>query len=250
MQPSRLAGEKGRCGAASFPETHWSVVVAAGQKTTTRSREALSALCKAYWYPLYAYVRRREPNVQDAQDLTQEFFARLLEKGYVRSADRHRGRFRSFLLAALNHFLTNEWHRARAQKRGSGETLLTLDFAEESRRVAMHLQELSPEALYEQQWAMNLLDRVLARLREEYVVANKENLFEELKGGLTGGATQASYKAIAARIGLSEGAVKTAAHRLRKRYAARLQEEIAQTVADPEDVEDEIRHLLAAFDPR
>ncbi|MBV9126332.1 MAG: sigma-70 family RNA polymerase sigma factor, partial [Planctomycetes bacterium] len=173
-------------GSGRFATTRWSVVLAAGRCASPDSQVALTALCETYWYPLYAFVRRRGYRAEDAQDLTQEFFARLLEKGSLRAADRERGKFRSFLLSSFQHFLTQEWDRAHAQKRGGGRTLLSLDLAVGENRY--HLEpahELTPERIYERRWALVLIDRALARLRDEFAAAGKQQLFDPLKGSLT-----------------------------------------------------------------
>jgi RNA polymerase sigma factor (sigma-70 family) len=219
--------------ARQFASTRWSLVVAAGQRNLPESEAALASLCRLYWYPLYAYARRHLPNVEDAQDLTQEFFARLLERDYLRQADRQRGRFRSFLLTAFKHFLTKEQERANAQKRGGGRKLLPLDFPSGEQRYQREpSHEATAEALYERGWALTLLQQALARLREEQTGAGKERLFECLKGTLTGG--------------MSGEAIKVTVHRLRRRYGELLRAEIAQTVTTAEEIEDELRDLFAA----
>jgi RNA polymerase sigma-70 factor (ECF subfamily) len=205
-------------------------------------------LCEAYWYPLYAYVRRRVPTTDEAQDLTQEFFVTLLEKNYLAVAQPQRGRFRAFLLTSLKHFLANEWDKAKAQKRGGPRKPVSLDFdAGESRYRLEPADELTPERLYEKQWTLTLLDRVLSRLREEFVAAGKREHFEQLKAFLAGGNTSVSYTETARELGISEGAAKVAAHRLRQRYRQLLRSEIAHTVAEPGDVDDEIRHLFESL---
>jgi RNA polymerase sigma-70 factor (ECF subfamily) len=200
-----------------------------------------------YWYPLYAYARRHLPSAHDAQDLTQAFFVQLLEKDYLQAADPKRGKFRSFLLTAFKHFLSKERERATAQKRGGGRSLLSLDFeVGESRYHREPVDQQTPESLYERGWALAILEQTLARLRQELANAGKEKLFECLKGALAGEGLQASYAQIAEQLGMSEQAVKVAAHRLRRRYQELLRAEIAQTVASPEEVEDELRDLFAA----
>jgi RNA polymerase sigma-70 factor (ECF subfamily) len=231
-----------------FVTTRWSVVLTAGRSDTTHARSALEKLCQTYWYPLYAYVRRRGHSAEDAQDLTQEFFARLLEKNQIAGVDRNRGRFRSFLLASLKHFLANEWHKARAQKRGGGQVPIPIDAsAAESKCGIDPADTLTAEKIYERRWALTLLDQVLHRLRDEYVRDGKENLFEQLKSTLTEASRSVRYADIAAGLGTSEGAVKVAVHRLRQRYREVLRAEIADTVASPGEVEDEIRNLFAAL---
>ena len=205
----------------------------------------MEKLCTTYWYPLYAFVRRRGHSAHDAQDLTQGFFARLLEKKDLASVDRARGRFRSFLLAALDHFLINEWHRARTQKRGGATVLFSFDALDAESRLRHEPATDSPEQIYDRRWAMTLLDQVMARLRTEMAGAGKLAHFEALKFCLTGERT--AYAEVGARLAMSEGAVKVAVHRLRERYRALLRAEIAETVATPEEIEDELRALLAAL---
>lgn len=232
--------------AGHFSTTQWSLVLAAGQKSLPEAREALATLCRAYWYPLYAFARRLGHQPDDAQDLTQAFFARLLEKDYLGAVDRERGRFRSFLLAAFQHFLSKERDRARAQKRGGGKNLLPLDFeAGENRYLREPAHELTAEKIYEQRWAVALLDQVLARLRQEFVASRNERLFDHLKGFLAGEHT--SYRQVAEQLAMSEGAVKVAVHRLRRRYRELVVAEIAQTVSGPEDVDEELQHLFEAL---
>ena len=230
-----------------FAGTHWSVVLAAKGKSTA-SRVALEALCRTYWQPIYAFVRREGHNPEDAQDLTQEFFVRLLEKNYLGTVDPSKGRFRSYLLASLKHFLANEWDKARAQKRGGGEMLISIDaITAEGKHGLEPVTTLSAEKLFDRRWALTLLERVLARLRDEHVGPGKTELFEELKSTLTGERTGIPYAQIARRLRMSEGAVKTAVHRLRQRYRELIRFEITDTVASPNQVEDEMRSLFAAL---
>lgn len=231
-----------------FVTTHWSVVLTAGRSDTTRAHDALARLCQAYWHPLYAYVRRLGHAPSDAQDLTQEFFARLLAKNYLADADESRGRFRSFLLTALKHFLANEWDKARARKRGGGRLPVPIDFG--SAETNCHFEPAdttTPEKIFERRWALTLLEQVLRRLREEYVRAGREKLFEQLKPTLTETSRAVRYAEIATRLEMTEGAVKVAVHRLRLRYREVLRAEIADTVASPAEVEDELRNLFAAL---
>jgi RNA polymerase sigma-70 factor (ECF subfamily) len=240
--PEHSAAERG---AAHFATTHWSVVLAAGEGDSPQAADALARLCRAYWFPLYAYVRRQGHDVPDAQDLTQEFFARLLEKNYLKSAAREKGRFRSFLLIALKRFLANEWERARAQKRGGGQALIELDAASAEERYRLEPADVaSADRVYERRWALALLDQVLLRLRDEAARAGKAGQFELLKAFLYGEKAPLSQLEIGARLGLSESAIKSAVHRLRQRYRELLRQEVAQTVASPADAEDELRHLL------
>ena len=231
-----------------FVTTHWSVVLTAGRNDTTRAHDALARLCQTYWHPLYAYVRRVGNSPHDAQDLTQEFFARLLEKNYLAAADESRGRFRSFLLAALKHFLANEWDKARAQKRGGGQIPISIDVG--AAETSCHFEPAdttTADKIYERRWALTLLDHVLRRLREEYVRDGKQKLFEQLKPTLTEASRSVAYAEIARRLDTTEGAVKVAVHRLRQRYREILRAEIAETVAGPDEVEDELRNLFAAL---
>jgi len=235
-------------GPAQFATTHWSVVTLAGGDSSIPAAQALEKLCRAYWYPLYFFVRRRGYAVHEAQDLTQSFFARLLDMHYLNAVDRTKGKFRSFLLAALEHFLANEWRRAHAQKRGGSINFISLDDdSAEQQYLQVSAGDPSPEKLFEQQWAMTLLEQVLARLREEFVAAGKVNLFGELKIFLTGEKRAISYAELAGRLGTTEAAVKTAVSRMRQRYGELLREEIANTVSSPLEVEEELRTLYAAL---
>jgi RNA polymerase sigma factor (sigma-70 family) len=230
-----------------FGPTRWTLVCAASRSgASPQAERALEELCRQYWYPLYAYVRRCGHGAQEAEDLTQEFFARLLARNYLHHVDRGKGKFRSFLLAGLKHFLANEWDRARAQKRGGGERLVPLNAETRYEKEAAHA--LTPDRLFDRQWALTLLDQVLTRLREESVAENKTAQFDELKIFLTAGKGAISYADAAARIGTTEGAAKVAVHRLRKRYRKLLRDEIAQTVNDPAQVEEEIRALFASLE--
>jgi RNA polymerase sigma factor (sigma-70 family) len=240
---SKAAGQQ-----AAFVTTHWSVVLAATRSDTTRAQTALARLCQTYWYPLYAYVRRRGYQPEDAQDLTQEFFARLLEKQWLAEADRERGRFRTFLLSALSHFLANEWDKARAQKRGGAVRAVPLQLSSAETRYGQEPADpITPEQIFDRRWALALLDEVLSRLREEHIAADTSRLFEALKPCLVGDRQAQPYSALAAKLGMTEGAVKVAVHRLRQRYRQLLREEIANTVARPEEVDVEMRHLFAVL---
>lgn len=225
-----------------FATTRWSLVLAAQQSATPEAQHALTDLCQLYWYPLYAYIRRCGYEAHEAEDLTQGFFARLLENEGLRRVTPTRGRFRSFLLTACRHFLASERERARAQKRGGGR-VVSWDATEANRRYLCEpSDEASPERLFERRWALELLTRVLRRLREEYEGKGKRELFEALKGQLTGEGTEA-YLSLGAVLQMSEGAVKTAVHRLRKRYAELLHEQIRETVPSEAEVEEELRSL-------
>jgi RNA polymerase sigma-70 factor (ECF subfamily) len=221
------------------------VVLAAARTDSPHAAEALERLCKTYWYPLYAYIRRKGYEAGEAQDLTQEFFLRLLQQESLSRADRTKGKFRSFLLGALEHFLANEWRRAHRQKRGGGHELLSLDddLAETHYRLEP-FHELTPERIYNQSWVLTLLKQAMAALQAECAAAGKDRLFEELKSRLSGDSSETSYAEVAARLGIGEGSVRMAALRLRKRYAELLRREIAQTVATPEEIDQEIRFLL------
>jgi RNA polymerase sigma-70 factor (ECF subfamily) len=222
-------------------------VLAAQDASTTRARDALASLCETYWYPLYAYLRRRGSTADEAQDLTQGFFTRLLDKGWVSAADPARGRFRAFLLTALKHYAANERDRARTAKRGGKVRQLSLDADAAEARYRLEPTDLeTPERLYERGWAITLLNRTLARLRAEYERAGKAELFDRLKGCLTGEEPGPTYAEIGQALRMSEGAVKVAAHRMRKRFGRLIRDEIAQTVADDRDIEEEIQHLFEA----
>lgn len=232
--------------AAVFATTHWSVVLAAGQSADAQASAALEQLCRAYWYPLYAYVRRRGHSPEDAQDLTQQFFALFLQKEYFRLADRAKGRFRTFLLHALEHFLINEWKRTRCAKRGGGATPLPLDVeGAEHRYVNEPVTTLTPERAYEKQWAATLLAQVLATLRQEYAAAGNSPVFAQLADLLWGKDGSDSFAEIGARLGLTEGAARGAMHRLRTRYRELLRREVAQTVNEPGEVDEELRYLIS-----
>jgi RNA polymerase sigma-70 factor (ECF subfamily) len=233
---------------AGFATTHWSIVLAAGDRNSPQARTALAALCSSYWYPLYAFIRRQGHGAEEAQDLTQEFFARLLETDFLGTVDRAKGKFRSFLLACCKHFLANERDRARALKRGGGRTQIPLDFdAAESKYALEARQTLPPEKLFERRWALTLLDQVLSRLREELAHAGKADYFDRLKPYLTGDKTGISYEAFGQRFGMTAGAVKVAVHRLRRRYRELLREEIGRTVIEPAEIDAEIRELFTVL---
>jgi RNA polymerase sigma-70 factor (ECF subfamily) len=226
-------------------------VIAAGGESTPKSRAALGELCELYWPPLYAYARRQGNSVEHAQDLTQAFFARLLEKRTVQVADPQRGRFRSFLLTSFKYFVANEHDRERAQKRGAGELPVSLDFeAVEARYAAEPADTLTPEALFERQWARAVLDRVLHTLRAECVKAGKEATFDHVKDLVIGEKNPGGYAAIADALNTTEGAIKVMIHRFRRRYQQLLRAEIASTVSDEAEIDDEIRHLFAVLTTR
>ena len=226
------------------------MVLTARRADTPRARLALEQLCQIYWYPLYAYVRRRGYSPHDAEDLTQEFFARLLHKNYLADIQREKGKFRSFMLAALNHFLASEWDRVRAQKRGGGKPAISLNAeAAETRYKLEPADTLTAERIYERRWALTLLSQALASLQREYETDGKKALFEELHFCLTGERSNLPYAQLAARLHMSEGTVKVAVHRLRHRYREVLRAEIANTLSDQDDIEEEVRHLFAVFAP-
>jgi RNA polymerase sigma-70 factor (ECF subfamily) len=234
-------------GRSDFATTRWSLVVAAGEQDDCASAEALAELCQVYWFPVYAYVRHRVGDVHAAQDLTQAFFTRLLERQTFRAADPSRGRFRAFLLTACQRFLVNEWHKGRAAKRGGPVGPLSLDFqAGESRFALEPADTLTPERLFEREWAIALLARVLDRLRQEHAAKGQTEQFEVLKP-LLSGARPGDVAAAAAALGTSAGAVKVAAHRLRAKYREVLRSEIAQTLDGTADVDEEIRNLFAVL---
>ncbi len=233
---------------ATFATTHWSVVLAAGHNSTPRAQDALAQLCGTYWYPLYAYVRRHGYSANDAQDLTQGFFVNFLEKRSVSHAAREKGRFRSFLLGALKHFLADEHDKAAAQKRGVGRIVVSWDQkCAEERFGNEPADELSPDKLYERHWAMTVLERAAGRLRAQFEDEGRSRLYDGLRRYVTGEQAAPSYAETAARLGLSENAVKSAIFRLRRRYHELVREEVAHTVADEKELEDEIRHLMDVF---
>jgi RNA polymerase sigma-70 factor (ECF subfamily) len=235
--------------AAPFPTTHWSRVVAAGDPSAPFAREALAELCRAYWFPLYAYIRRRGHDPDQALDLTQDLFVRLLEKGVLAAADPARGRFRAFLRAVCADFLANQRDRENTLKRGGGRAIVRIDSDEAEGRYAREpAHELTPERIFDRTWALILLGRVLEQLREEYRLASKSATFEVLSPVLSEGSRAVSYATLAARLGTTEGAVRVAVHRLRRRYGERLREEIAATVDEPAEIDDEICDLFAVLD--
>ena len=239
-----------RSDAAGFAATRWTLVLAAARgEPSPRAAEAMSELCGVYWYPLYAYVRRRGHESHEAEDLTQEFFLRLLAKNCLAGVDREKGKFRAFLLASLKHFLANEWDRAQAKKRGGGQVVIPLDASNAETRYRLEpAHNLTPERLFERQWAITVLERVLARLKaESLTLSGGPAVFDTLKQFLTGSGAAASYGQVAAQLGMTVGAVKVAVHRLRRRYRQLLREEIAQTVAGPEEIDEEIRYLLSCL---
>jgi RNA polymerase sigma factor (sigma-70 family) len=229
-----------------FVPTRWTVVLAAQQKGSPTSQEALESLCRAYWFPLYVFVRRQGHGPADAEDLTQEFFARLLAKDYLKAVDREKGRFRTFLLIALKRFLANEWDRTRAQKRGGENLHVSLDTTAAETRYEMEPSlEQAPERTYDRRWAIALLDRTMNGLREEFAKAGKKTEFEHLKIFLTAEKGSVDIAAIAKAVGTTEGNLRVAVHRLRRRYRELFREEIAHTVSTPEEIDGEVRHLIS-----
>jgi RNA polymerase sigma factor (sigma-70 family) len=231
-----------------FATTRWSVVLAAGSDlTSTGARQALTTLCETYWYPLYAFLRSRGHRAEDAEDLTQAFFARVLEKHAFQQADPARGRFRSFLLASLMNFVSNERDKGIARKRGGGVAIVSLELqTAEGRFLLEPSTDETPERSFDRRWAMTLLGRVTARLQEEMKRGEKQSQFDVLKTYLTGEEPQAGYAQIAGDLSMSEGAIKVAVHRLRKRFRDLVRDEIAQTVSSAAEIDDELRYLWKA----
>lgn len=235
-------------GETPFLTTRWSVVLQAGRNEGEKTKAALSELISTYWYPLYAYVRRRGHSADDAQDLTQAFFTRLLEKNVVGVADPQRGRFRAFLLGSLKNFLANEWDRVTAQKRGGGRAILSLDFEFADERFKREpVSRLTPEMEYERNWALAVLERALKRVEAIYAGRGKARLYEVLKPALVSPEDDTSRRAMGAQLGMTEGAVKVALHRMRNSFRDSLREEIAETVGEERDLEDELRALIEAL---
>jgi len=230
-----------------FTTTHWSVVLTCGTGDTVRSGAAMEQLCRPYWYPLYAYVRRRGHPVEEAKDLTQEFFARLIEKGWVTAADANKGRFRTFLLTALNHFLAKEWRRERAAKRGGGSRPIFLDDTAEARYINEPAYGTNPQRLYERRWALSVFDQALHRLRAQYVTLGKEQHYECFKKFLSIQPGDGEYAAVGQELEMSPGAVAAAVHRLRQQYRDAVRAEVSQTVESPGELEEEMRWLLQAL---
>ena len=248
---------EGRAGAEEagrelrFATTHWSAVLAAGHPASPQAREALETLCRTYWYPLYAYVRRRGYRQEDAEDLVQGFFLHLLRGEILATITREGGHFRSFLLGTLKHFLSDQSDKAAAQKRGGGQQFVSWELATaEQRFIREPVDDQSPDRLFERGWALTLLERALARLREQCGAQGKAELFTQLKSFVLGEKGPMSYAEAAAQVGLSPSALKSAIFRLRRQYHELVREEVRHTVADPREVEEELRHLLAVFSGR
>lgn len=235
--------------ASTFATTHWSVVLSAGQDDFTGAAAALEELCRKYWYPLYAFVRRRGSDQHEAEDLTQAFFAFLLENETLKKVNRQRGKFRSFLLAAFTNFLNNEWDRQQTLKRGGHRLIVSLDeMAAEEKYLGEPADSVTPERLFERRWAQTLLEDVLNRLRQEYIAEEKSHLFSTLESGLTGELDNKAYSSWSVTLGMSQGAVRVAMHRMRRRFGQLLREEIALTVTAPWEVDDEICQLFSALE--
>ncbi|MGC9941361.1 MAG: sigma-70 family RNA polymerase sigma factor [Verrucomicrobiota bacterium] len=231
-----------------FATTHWTAVLAAGRADSQQANVALEELCRTYWYPLYAYVRRQGHSREDAEDLTQGFFARLLEKNYLEGITSDRGKFRAFLLVAVKRYVANEWDRAKCQKRGGGELPLSLDWQDADNRYQITpADHLSPDKLYDRAWALTVLERVITRLRDEHGAEGKASQYEQLKPFLMVGKGEIPYAKAATSLELSEGAVRVAVHRLRRRYRELLREEITQTLANPAQADEEMQALFSAL---
>lgn len=244
MNPPNPTTNAGSARRDIFATTRWTLVVAAGHKSSPQSDAALAELCQTYWYPLYAYVRRQGHAREEAEDLVQGFFERFLARNYLEGLAAERGRFRAFLLAALKHFLANAWDRSRRQKRGGGVPHLSLDWEGANERFELEpTSSLSPDRAFDHAWALALLERVVTRLRDECVAEGKATLFDQTKGYLMLGEAAIPYTEAATRLGLEEAGVRTAVHRLRKRYRALLRDELGQTLVQPEMVEEELRAL-------
>ncbi len=235
-------------GAGVFATTRWTVVLAAGRGSGPQADLALEELCRTYWFPLYSYVRRQGYTKENAEDLTQAFFLRFLERNFLEGVASDKGKFRAYLLVCLKHFLINEWDRANRLKRGGGVAPLSLDWQDADARYQINpADNLSPDKLYDRTWAVTLLERVITRLRDESVAEGRANIFDQLKPFLTVGKSAIPYAGAAEALGLNEGATRVAVHRLRRRYRELLRDEISQTLSDPTQVEGELQALFAAF---
>jgi RNA polymerase sigma factor (sigma-70 family) len=241
-----LNGPESTAAQAHFVTTHWSLVLAARDQSSPDSAAALEVLCAAYWYPLYVYARQQGHSPHDAQDLTQEFIARLLEKNYLKAADREKGRFRTFLRVSMKRFMANEWDKSQAAKRGGGIAVVSWDSASaEDRYQRAAASTLPPDLIYERQWAMTLLDETLKSLRQEYTAAGKLAEFDQLKPVLTAERGSIPYGEIAQRLGATEGAARVAVHRLRKRFRDLFRGAVADTVENIGEVDDELRYVVS-----
>jgi RNA polymerase sigma-70 factor (ECF subfamily) len=239
-RPGQLAREPGR-----FATTRWSLVLAVGGSESEQSRSAMSCLLETYWYPLYAFARRKGHGPEEAFDLTQDFLLGLLDRKFLGDADPQKGRFRTFLLTAFERFLVDAWRRGNSEKRGGGRIFLSLSSLDAEERYRIEpVDRLTPEQIYERRWAMTLLEVAMTRLEEETVAAGREDMFTAVKPILVGAEASGPYAELGARLGMKEGALKTAVYRLRQRFGALLRAEIADTISDPRDVDDELRHLF------
>jgi RNA polymerase sigma factor (sigma-70 family) len=248
MTPANPARNDVPATALGFHTTHWTVVLAAREKVGNAAQEALASLCSTYWYPLYAFIRRQGASPHEAEDLTQEFFFRFLERNALERVHPADGRFRSFLLACLKNFLANEHERAQAQRRGGGQSLVPLDCADAETRYSLEpADRRTPDAIFERRWAFAVLERTMKELRREYSTAEKRELFDDLQGFLPGGQGNVPRAELAAKRGVSAGAIDVAIHRMRQRYGALLRQQVAQTVSTEAEVEEEIRHLISAL---
>jgi len=246
--PSKTDTNSTPADTSRFATTHWSMVLAAGSPESTRYQEALEELCRTYWFPLYAFLRRRGCDTHQAEDYIQAFFARMLEKHSLNAVDVKPGKFRSFLLASLKNFVANEIDRVQAQKRGGGRTILNLDFGNAERQyISEPSHEMSPEKLFEKSWAITVLEHAMNQLEAEFASSKKLSLFDHLRVYLTAEADVIPYREVAIQLEMTEGAVKMAVHRLRTRYRDLLREKVAQTVAAQEQIDEEIHELLAVL---
>ena len=243
-----VPNQMGAVPSSAFHTTSWTLVLAASGDSAADSAAALTRLCQTYWHPVYAFIRRLGYDPDQAQDLSQGFFALLLEKNYLQDADRERGRFRSFLLTSVKHFLANEWDRSHALKRGGGRVPIAIDVLEAERWYAPAAVEANtPERLFERRWAISLLEHVIVQLRAEFAATGKADQFDRLSMFLSPDSDRVGYDEVAAQMGTSAGALRMAVHRLRRRYRALLREQIAATVSSPEEADDEIRFLMATL---
>jgi RNA polymerase sigma factor (sigma-70 family) len=234
---------------AQFAPTSWTDVMAAQRGGSREAEAALEKLCQTYWYPLYSYLRRKGSDPHKAQDLTQEFFFRLLKENYLGAVDRRKGKFRSFLLAALNHFVSNQRDYERAAKRGGGQALISLDDTDAENRFKLEpVSDLSPEKIFEKNWFLTLFDQALARLRDEQKAAGKGELFEHLRPFIIEDAESGDYNTVATRVNMTANAVAVTVHRLRERYKKLVQDEVMRTVADPSELDDELRRFFSIFE--
>lgn len=243
------SGSRAGPGRPAFVTTHWSVVLSARERQSPQSAAALEKLCRVYWYPLYAYIRHQGNSRENAEDLTQAYFARLLEKNVLDSAQKERGRFRSFLLVTLKRFLANEWERAHAQKRGGFQVPISLDTELAERKIQFEIggPEIPPDRAFERRWALALLEQTMKRLRSEFDLAGKTSEFERLKIFLTAEKKEIPYGAVAADLGMAEATLRVAVHRLRRRYRELFREEISHTLAEGESVDEEMRYLFSVL---